>query len=84
MEHLVLHVVLTETAAPDAGHHLMEALLSGTDLGDEAREITARFLDPASEPDAAALCEPDPLGPDTVRAADAIRRIEVVSREYDA
>ncbi|MFE0632747.1 hypothetical protein ACFW3D_38060 [Streptomyces sp. NPDC058864] len=82
-EHLMLHIALADSAPVDAESALMKALLAGVELGEGARDIAVRALDPRSESDVAAMRELDTLGLDTVRADHAARRVEVISREYD-
>ncbi|MEU4093720.1 hypothetical protein [Streptomyces sp. NPDC026673] len=83
MEQLLLQIALTDTGTPDAARRLIDAVLSGTHLGDGDRELSVRVLSPASEEDMAAMRELDTFGLDTVRADHAARRVEVISREYD-
>lgn len=79
----MLHIALADSAPVDAESALMKALLAGVELGEGARDIAVRALDPRSESDVAAMRELDTLGLDTVRADHAARRVEVISREYD-
>ncbi|MFJ5220593.1 hypothetical protein ACIP98_38665 [Streptomyces sp. NPDC088354] len=84
MEHLMLHMALADAAWPDTSGVLMEDVLSRIELGAETREVVVRVLRPASDADAATMRELDTMGLDTVRADHAARRVEVISREYDA
>lgn len=80
---LLVHLAVGPEAAPDAVKRLMETLLSeDVTIGRDDPVVATTVLDPVTDGDR--IGEIDALGLDTVRADHALRRIEVVSREYDA
>lgn len=83
VEQLLVHIAVGPDAAPDAARRLMETLLAEhVTVGADDPVVAAISLDPVTEADRVRGL--DAAGLDTVRADHALRRIEVVSREFDA
>lgn len=84
-EQLLVHLAVAADAAPDAAKRLMETVLSEDvtiAIGAADPVVASIVLDPVAQ--AGQVRHLDTLGLDTLRADHARRRIEVVSREFDA
>jgi hypothetical protein len=81
-DQLMLHIEVSDDAAPDVAKRLMETLLS-EDVPQTVDDpiVAMRVLNPATE--AEAIREINAMGLDTVRADHATGRVEVISHEYD-
>jgi hypothetical protein len=81
-EQLMVHMEISDDAAPDQPKRLMETLLSEhVSLTDEDPLLSARTLNPTTE--AQAIHEINAMGLDTIRANHTTGRVEVISHEYD-
>ncbi|WP_162688416.1 hypothetical protein [Streptomyces sp. ICC4] len=83
VEQLLVHLAVGADAPPEAASRLMEAVMSeDVTVGDGDPAVASIVLDPVAQADQ--VRHLDSLGLDTLRADHARRRVEVVSREFDA